>query len=147
MNTRQNTISAWQALQHTISGVQKTITQADYSNALVNRIQECYDRVWDHECSSILASMAIVLVRALTPHWKNAPEYQLTINDHLLQDDLNAVAEIVKKGLSCRRDLETTVQLKKLISPIQHRPNQPRRKFFFAHVGLFTFGGLAASNT
>ena len=28
VNTRQNTISAWQALQHTISGVQKTIAQA-----------------------------------------------------------------------------------------------------------------------
>ena len=67
---------------------------ADYGIALVNRIQECYDRVWDHKQNSIPASMAVALVRALTPHWRNAPEYQLTITEHLLQDDLNAVTKI-----------------------------------------------------
>ena len=58
INTRQNAITAWQALGCTVAGMQKTIAQAaevayrvrcnptfhaDYGISLVNQIKECYD--------------------------------------------------------------------------------------------------------
>ena len=43
--------------------------------------------------------MAVALVRALVPHWENAHEYQSTFTSLLLQDDLDAVAQIIKDGL------------------------------------------------
>ena len=60
INMRRNTISTWQALRYTISGVQKNIAQAaadaydvkcdpalhaDYGIDLVSKIHECYNRV------------------------------------------------------------------------------------------------------
>ena len=83
---------------------------ADYGIDLVSKIHECYDRVWVHERSSIPASMAVALVRVLTPHWENVPEYQLTFMNLLLTEDLDAVASIVKKGLSARRALQASIK-------------------------------------
>ena len=54
--------------------------------------------------------MVVALVRALTPHWENAPEYQLTFTNLLLNDKLDAVASIVKKGLSTRRSLDASIK-------------------------------------
>ena len=52
--------------------------------------------------------MATALVKALAPHWKSAPEYQLTFTELLLKDDLDAVSNI-KKGLHAGRSLKIAV--------------------------------------
>ena len=84
VNTKCNKILAWKAFQFSVQGAEKKTSpqaaevayvincnpalHADHGINLVSKIQECYDRVWVHECTSIPASMAVALVRAQSPH-------------------------------------------------------------------------------
>ena len=69
--------------------------------------------------------MAVALVRALVPHWENAHEYQSTFTSLLLHDDLDAVAQIIKEGLSSIRSYDASLR----VAPIcaEDLGSQPNR--------------------